>query len=193
MVENDTNQDDFEVIENSEDADFVPESDTDTDKTLAQKLKHAREKLRICEDEKRAHLEELQRVRADFLNSKRRLEEQFIRDKERAADKLLVELLTLVDSFDTAMLDRTRWESIDATWRSGIEGIHAKLLSLLKSNNVEIVDPTGEVFNPNEHEAVSNRSVTDGAEVGKIVAVLQKGFKRHETLLRPARVVVGEK
>ncbi len=105
-----------------------------------------------------------------------------------------MELLTLVDSFDTAMVDKALLDTIDERWRVGIEAIHTKLISILKSNNVEPIDPHGEAFNPEEHEAVSNSPVTDDAHVDTIVAVLQKGFKRKNgTIIRPARVVVGTK
>jgi len=161
--------------------------------SLKDKIKVLREKLATCEEEKRKNLEELQRGRADFLNSKRRLEEQLARDKERATDKILSELLTLVDSFDTAMIDTALWNSIDARWRTGVEAIHTKLLAMLKSNNVIPTDPIGQKFNPEEHEAISNVPVTDDADIDTIIAVLQKGFKRNETMIRPAKVVVGTK
>ncbi len=163
------------------------------EESMGTKLKNLREKLSACEDEKRNHLEEIQKIRADFLNSRRRLEEQLALDKERATDKILYELLNLVDSFDTAMIDKELWETIDKKWRIGIEGIHAKLLALLKSNNVIPTDPTGLQFNPAEHEAVSNANVNDDAQVDTIIAVLQKGFKRNDSVMRPAKVVVGVK
>ncbi len=163
------------------------------DETTQNKLKILREKLSVCEDDKRKHLEELQRVRADFLNSKRRLDEQFLRDKERATDKILFELITLVDSFDTAMIDKELWGTIDKRWRVGVEAIHTKLLALLKSNNVVAVNPLGSPFNPEEHEAVSNNTVTDASQIDTVIAVLQKGFKRNDTVIRPAMVVVGTK
>ncbi len=167
--------------------------DGEEEATLHQKLKALKQKLHQCEEEKRQHLEDLSRARADFLNGKRRLEEQLVRDKERAADKILVELLTLMDSFDTAMADRDIWNAVDAKWRTGVEAIHAKLAAILKSNSVTAVDPSGERFNPEEHEAVSNVSVTDDAQVDMVISVLQKGFKRNDTIIRPARVVVGTK
>ncbi len=160
---------------------------------MQEKLKALREKLKVCEREKMKYLEDLQRNKADFLNSKRRLDEQLERDRERATDKILKELLTLVDSFDTAMVDKVLWDTIDERWRVGVEAMHTKLLSILKSNNVEPTDPIGEQFNPEEHEAVSNSPVTDERDVDTIVAVLQKGFKRNGTIVRPARVVVGTK
>lgn len=188
MLENDTKNNDDEVID---DADFVPEDDSQDEETAQKKIQLLRKKLLVCEEEKRTHLEELSRARADFLNSKRRLDEQFARDKERATDRILTEILTLVDSFDTAIQDTARWESVDGTWRTGMEGIYSRLLSILTSSGVVSLDPRGETFNPNEHEAVSNIPVTDTKDDGRVIAVLQKGFKRNDMIIRPARVVVG--
>ena len=160
---------------------------------LGDKLKSLRKKLAECESEKQKHLDVLQRTRADFLNSKRRLEEQVLRDKERATDKILAELLIVADSFDIAMGDTAQWEALDQKWRGGVEAIHAKLMSILRGNNVVAIDPTGEAFNPQEHEAVSNSHVEDDAQVDTIIAVLQKGYKRNDDIIRPARVIVGTK
>jgi len=159
---------------------------------LQQKIKQLRTRLVASEEEKRKCLEDMHRTKADFLNSRRRIEEQVQRDKERATDKILMELLTLMDSFDTAMADKALWDTIDEKWRIGVEAIHGKLLSILKSNNVEQVDPHGKTFNPEEHEAVAESPVDD-AHIDTIVSVLQKGYKRNETIIRPARVVVGTK
>ena len=190
---NHKNEDDDVIV----DDESLPENlDIDLeaeDATLRDKLKTLRSKLLSCEEEKRKHLEELQRTRADFLNSRRRLEEQLERDKERAADKILMELLVLIDSFDTAMSDKALWEAIEPKWRTGVEAIHTKLLAILKSNQVTPIDPIGEIFNPEEHEAVSNTVVANDNDVEKIMAVLQRGFKRKDTIIRPARVVVGTK
>ncbi len=61
----------------------------------------------------------------------------------------------------------------------------------LKRNGIEVVDPKGEKFDPNRHEALSTVPV-EGAEPGTVVEVLQKGYRLDEQLVRPARVVVSE-
>lgn len=194
MVDKNHKTEEDEVIAENENLPEDLEIDLETeDASMRDKLKTLRAKLVACEEEKRKHHDELQRTRADFLNSRRRLEEQLERDKERATDKILIELLTLVDSFDTAMVDTKLWESIDTQWRIGVEAIHTKLLSILKSNNVVPLNPVGEMFNPEEHDAVSNALVDEDKDTERILAVLQKGFKRKDTIIRPARVVVGTK
>lgn len=194
MVENNDNYNENMILPDEE---TLPE-DTEIEEeelegNMKGKLMKLKEKLVQCEEEKKSHLDALQRARADFLNSKRRLDEQLERDRERAADKILTELLDLADSFDTATADTELWEAIDPKWRNGIEAIHTKLLSILRSNSVTPLDPTGQTFNPEEHEAVSNQVVEDETQVEKVITVLQKGFKRKNTVIRPARVVVGIK
>jgi len=159
----------------------------------AQKIKKLRNKLAETEEEKKQFHEDLQRARADFLNSKRRLEEQSTQDKERAADKILLELLTLADSFDTAKADEENWNSVEEKWRTGVDAIHSKLLSILTQNNITAVDPTGEEFDPEQHEAVSSIKVENEKDIDKIVTVMQTGYKKNETIIRPARVIVGAK
>lgn len=194
MVDKKDLEEEIDMFPEDENVSEVDDIDLETeDESLKDKLRILREKLDTSEEEKRKCHDDLQRTRADFLNSKRRLEEQVARDKERATDKILFELLTLIDSFDTAMIDKKLWETIDEKWRTGVEAIHSKLLSILKGNNVEPFDPVGLTFNPEEHEAVGSSLVTDDAHVEKIITVLQKGFKRNNTIMRPAKVIVGHK
>jgi molecular chaperone GrpE len=151
------------------------------------KLKLLREKLQAADEEKRQLLEDLQRAKADFLNSRKRLEEQLERDRERITIKHLEEILPLKDSFDMAMQDPV-WNEADEKWRKGVEGIHAQLANVLKSNGITEIEAEGKEFNPYEHEAVSHEGDGD-----TVVAVLQKGYKKGDTIIRPAKVAVGTK
>ncbi len=194
MMENEEKYEENEVQLDDEGTSLHDDVDLEReDESLKDKISVLRKKLSDCEEEKQTSLEDLQRARADFLNSKRRLDEQLVRDKERATDKILFELIALADSFDTAMIDRELWGTIDAKWRVGVEAIHTKLLSILKGNNVISIDPIGKAFNPNEHEAVSSIAVTDPSKADTVISVLQKGFMRNGTIIRPAMVVVGAK
>lgn len=193
MVHIHDENDNREIVEDGEETAIHDDLElSDEEELSTAKLKSLRQKLKQTEEEKLKCLEDLQRARADFLNSKRRLEEQVAKDKERATDKILIELLTLADSFDIATQDK-EWQIVEGKWKSGVEAIQAKLISILKSNNVVPVDPTGCAFNPEEHEAVSNSIVDDESKVDTVVTVLQKGYKRNNDVVRPARVVVGVK
>ena len=145
MFDIDDMKDEEEVVT---DIDLEPEdAELEDEESLAKdKLKSLRDKLKHSEEERKKCQDDLQRTRADFLNSRKRLDEQLARDKERATDKLIMELLTLADSFDMAMLDTELWEKMDTNLKTGIEAIQAKLSSILKGNNITTISPLGEMF-----------------------------------------------
>ena len=68
--------------------------------------------------------------------------------------------------------------------------MHSELIAVLERNGVEQFDPSGEPFDPTVHEALSTRPA-DGSDPGKVVDVVEKGYKSNGTVLRPARVVVS--
>lgn len=186
-------QEDIEMT--GEDNTIEPEiEDVDTNSKI--KIKTLQEKLKACEKEKMEHLENLQRAKADFLNGKKRLEEERARDKERAVNKQIEKLLPMADSFHMAMFDKEAWNAIDEQWRKGVESIHTQLHSILDSYGVSELNPQGEVFDPVMHEALTNVPVTDKSLHNTVISVIQNGFIRNvngkEELLRPARVTVGE-
>lgn len=186
-----------ETLEMNEEAGEMEEAELeDIEENSAQKIKEIKRKLKECEKEKMDALEDLQRAKADFLNGKRRLEEERSRDKERAIETQIEKLLPLCDGFMMAMSDKAAWEAIDATWRKGIESIYTQLQSILASYNVRTIDPTGEAFDPQLHEAMANVPVETAAEHHRVISVLQYGYLREiggkTELLRPARVTVGE-
>lgn len=191
---NDDVPEEFEVT-TEEDAGMDEADLADVEAHSKQKMKQLREKLAQCEKEKMEHLEGLQREKADFLNSKRRLEEERLRDRERSTITHIEKLLPLYDSFQMAMNNTDVWERVDEGWRKGIEGIRSQLLSILSSYDVSVVDPTGEPFNPQLHEAMGNQPVEDESQHDTIIAVIQPGFVRtkysEQELIRPARVIVG--
>lgn len=159
------------------------------------KIKQLRKKLKDAEEAKQRAQEELQRTKADYLNAKRRLEEDTQRRIERVTIAHIEKLLPLYDSFHMAMADVATWEKADETWRKGVEGIFSQLKSIFDQNNVTAVDPTGEMFDPHQHEALSNIQVTDPNQQDRIISVIQLGFVRntheHTEVIRPARVAVG--
>lgn len=159
-------------------------------------IKSLRDKLKIAEADKRAAQEDLQRNRADFLNARKRLEDERKRDRERSTISHVEELIPLCDSFEMAMSNKEVWEKADSQWRKGIEGINAQLQGLLASYRVETLNPVGDTFNPYEHEALSTTPVADATAHDTIVAVIQKGYRLKKSddtteIIRPARVVIG--
>lgn len=156
-----------------------------------------RDKLKVCEAEKRTILEEMQRTKADFLNAKKRLEEERKRDRERSIISHVEELIPLCDSFQVAMANKEVWEMADINWRKGIEGINSQLQNILSGYNVVKIDPTGLAFDPYRHEALSTIPVTDKALHEQVISVVQMGYELKKSdgtieLIRPARVLIGD-
>lgn len=190
-----THQNEPEEEINDLDDNIEPELE-EIDEMATDKIKDLRTKLKSCESEKAAHLEELQRAKADFLNAKKRLEEEKVSDRQRTRVRFVEELLPLCDSFHMAMQNQDAWNAVDQIWRTGVESIHSQLEAVLASHGVEKIVPLGEQFDPSLHEAVSSEPVHDEAKHHTITTVIQPGYKMTvdgtAMTIRPARVVVGE-
>ncbi len=183
--------DETNELEEITDEDTVPEDlDAEDIESLEEdKLKSLKEKNKRLEEEKLKAQEELALSKADFLNGKRRLEEEKQRGIERQKIKGVEALLPLCDSFYMAMADKEAWEAIDANWRKGIEGIHANLQSILKEQSVEEFDPIGEIFNPELHEAIS--TMESDSETETIIETMQLGYKIGDNIIRHAKVIIS--
>lgn len=167
----------------------------DIEDRQADKLKKLRHKMEIIEEDKKQLLDDLQRARAEFLNARKRIEEDRVRDRLRAKREHMEALLPLCDSFHHAMQDPA-WEKADGAWRKGIEGIQLQLNRILKESGVVVMNTDKETFNPIKHEAVSTQAVTDKNLDDSIVSVLQQGYEitldGKTEVLRPARVTIGQ-
>ncbi|MFT5832237.1 MAG: molecular chaperone GrpE [Candidatus Paceibacteria bacterium] len=194
MVNNDNeNNEEFEEI-TDELTDMTETEIEEIEDAEENKLKKVKDKLKQVEEDKRAALEELATVKADFLNARKRLEDDTKRVIERKTIRHMESLLPLADSFHMAMSNQEVWEKADENWRKGIEGINAQLLQILKDNGVTPVDPTGETFDPARHEAIGMTEV-DENEVDTVVMVMQQGYEMtladKTDMIRPARVTTG--
>jgi molecular chaperone GrpE len=187
-------EDDIEITTDTRDTEEPELSDIEENqKDIISSLK---KKLKETEEEKRAAQDDLQRAKADFLNARKRLEEERLRDRERSVIKHVEELIPLCDSFEMAMMNKEVWEKADEKWRKGIEGIFAQLESLLSQYRVSKISPLGEHFDPHRHEALSTTPVTKKEERDTVVAVIQNGYEIQngsdtKELVRPARVTIG--
>lgn len=159
------------------------------------KLKTLRDKLKVCEAEKMEHLENLQRAKAEFLNVRKRLEAEKMEAKERATDTAIENLLPMYDSFTMALANEETWNQVDENWRKGVEAIYSQLKSILQSYKVVEMNPKGQPFDPEHHEAMGYEPVEDDSQHDTVVKVLQAGFAREKEegmrYIRPARVIVG--
>lgn len=156
------------------------------------KIKKLRDKLKKTEAEKMEYLESLQRIKADYINSRKRDEEAKIELVRYANVNFAEEFLPILDSFEQAMADKEKWESVSTEWRTGIESIYNKILSVFNKNNILGFAEVGDMFDPNIHHSIQAVKTEDSAKEGTIAQVLQKGYKVGEKIIRPAMVSVFE-
>lgn len=131
------------------------------------------------------------RAIADLDNVRKRAEREIANASKYGAEKLLGELLGVADSLDLGLLAAAKPEAQVASLTEGMRLTQKQLLSVLEKHGVKPIDPRGEPFNPDLHEAVT---MVPSAEVAPnhVLNVMQKGYRLHERLLRPAMVVVAK-
>jgi molecular chaperone GrpE len=145
------------------------------------------EQLANAKEDAQKYLGNWQRAEADFQNYKRRVEQERSESRRFASAALIINVLPILDDLERAL------GSLDVrlaglTWFEGIALIHRKLLVLLDNAGVTPIQAEGQQFDPSIHEAVTH---VDG-EDGKVLAEVQRGYKLHDRVLRPAMVVVGK-
>jgi molecular chaperone GrpE len=142
--------------------------------------------------ERDEYLELAKRTQADFENYRKRMaaevEAASVRGKAQMAAQVVPVLDDLERALQAAGLD-PEGDSEDGL-AHGVLLVFRGLREALKRNGVEQVDPTGEKFDPNQHEALST-TPAEGVEPGTVVEVMQKGYRFEDQLIRPARVVVS--
>jgi molecular chaperone GrpE len=132
--------------------------------------------------------DEVLRERAELDNQRKRLARDVDQARKFANERLLSELLPVLDSLD-AGLAASQEET--GKLREGMELTLRQLLKVGSDNGMAQINPMGEVFNPEWHQAISQMHVA-GAEENAVVQVFQKGYLLNERLLRPALVVVAK-
>ncbi len=150
-------------------------------------LEKVKEKLRECKKEKEEYLAGWKRARADFINYKKEEKERMERFLKFSSEGLILELLPILDDLEKAEDSLSR-EVKENSKVKGLLQIKKKLVSLLEKEGVEEIKiEAGEKFDPSYAEAVDR---VQGEEEDKISRVLQKGYRLHNKVIRPAKVVV---
>ncbi len=138
-------------------------------------------------DEEVARLREaLLRTRAEMDNLQKRAQREVEKSRRFAVDSLLRDLVPVVDSLDQGL------ESAgdDSSLSEGLSLTRRQLLNTLTRFGLEEEDPSGKPFDPQWHEAMSMQP-SDQHPPDTVITVLQKGYRLHDRLLRPARVIVA--
>lgn len=133
------------------------------------------------------YLNMAQRVQADFDNYRRRTKATRAEAYEEGAREVIKQLLPVVDNLERAIAQ----ETTDEAMATGVKMVYRQLMDTLEKRGVSVIDRPGEKFDPNLENAVM-QGTSDEGEPGTVCAVLQKGYKLGETVIRHAMVKVVE-
>lgn len=133
--------------------------------------------------------EALLRSQADVQNGRRRAERDIENAHKYAIEKFIKDLLAVLDSMERALELAATTDGFDMAMLEGIQMTHKLLLDTVSRHGVEVVDPAGERFDPQQHEAMSMVE-SEGQEPNTVTAVMQKGYKLEGRVIRAAMVVV---
>lgn len=162
----------------------APEQSADTElQALQERLAEAEAAAQSARD---AHM----RLLAELDNVRKRTERETHNAAKYGAEKLLGELLGICDSLELGLKAAESPEAQLALLVEGMQLTQKQLFSVLEKHGVSQVNPVGEPFNPDFHEAIS---MVPSPEVAPnhVLNVMQKGYRLHDRLLRPAMVVVA--
>ncbi|WHI45625.1 nucleotide exchange factor GrpE [Microbulbifer sp. EKSA008] len=138
-----------------------------------------------------AHKDMALRAQAEEQNARRRAQQDIERARKFAVEKLLQDLLPVVDNLERALATIDTADEANKALVEGIELTHKSFVETLTKNAVEVVDPAGEPFDPELHQAMTQ--VPNGeVEPNTVLDVFQKGYRLNGRLVRPAMVVVSK-
>ena len=190
------NNDNKNINNENEEGDAIAEQEeiiSEEDENTPKLISKLRERLKECEIEKQNNLNGWQRERADFVNFKKRSEEEKKEFIKFANEALISDIIPVLESFEMAFSNKKVWESLPEEWRKGVEYIHSQLLNALKDNGLEELNPPkGEKFNPSIHIAESTTPTFDKEKDNVIIQVVKMGYRLNGKVIIPPRVVVAE-
>jgi molecular chaperone GrpE len=147
------------------------------------------EKLTEAEQKAHEHWDKLMRVNADMDNLRRRSERDVTQAHRYGLEKFINNLLPVVDSLEQA--EQLAEQHGDAAMHEGLGLTMKLLLGMLDKSGVKQLDPTGEMFNPDMHEAMTMQEASD-VEPNTVLSVFQRGYTLNDRVIRAAKVIVAK-
>ena len=143
------------------------------------------------EDHLKEEKDKFLRLFAEFENYKRRTAKERIELFSTASEEVMISLLPILDDFDRASVEIEKDQENETL--KGVLLIKNKLFDSLKSKGLSLVDvKKGDEFNADDHEAVTQIPAPSKEMVGKIIDIIEKGYKLGEKVIRYPKVVIGK-
>lgn len=149
-----------------------------------------------CKEKNKEKIKELEnellKSKAEFINYKKRLDEEHSKFIKYCNEDLIKQLLPILDNFERAInMDDDNLDDEVSKFLSGIKMIYCNFINVLKSSGVVEIDGSNKPFNPTYHEAIMTEK-KDGLDKDMVIEVLQKGYILNGKVIRPAMVKVSE-
>ena len=164
----------------------APDADQAGSQNPADIMPSLQESLRQAELAASEHHDAWLRAKAETENVRRRAQEDIAKASKFAAEKFAQAMLPVKDSLEAALAAEN---STVENLRDGVELTLKQLVSAFEGAGLAVIDPMGEKFDPNLHQAISAQP-HDG-EPNHVINVLQRGYTLHERVIRPALVIVS--
>lgn len=161
-----------------------PEQETTSDEDLAARVSALEEQLAAAQDQ-------VLRAAADVQNARRRAEQEIEKAHKFGLERFATELLPLLDSLERGMELSDANDPAIKPMREGMELTLKMFTDTLARFQIAAVDPDGEPFDPDLHQAMAMEE-RDSVEANTVIRVFQKGYTLNGRLLRPAMVVVSK-
>ncbi|HCO09850.1 MAG TPA: nucleotide exchange factor GrpE [Gammaproteobacteria bacterium] len=176
----------------TEDASVADAQDAPEGEQPADEMSLLQEQLEAAEAAAGMARDELLRVQAEMQNLRRRTEQDIEKAHKFGQEKFSTELLAVMDNLErsAAAAEASEDEAVQAI-KEGVELTLKGFMDCFKRFNIEAVDPLGEPFDPQLHQAMSIQESPD-AEPNSVIAVMQKGYTLHGRVIRPAMVMVSK-
>ncbi len=158
-----------------------------SDKT--EEIKRLEKALKTEQARAKEYLDRLKYLQADFENYRKRLEKETQETVQRSNEKLIANLLTMMDDLERALETGKRTENVGALLQ-GVEMIYKNLCAMLEHEGLRRIDSLGKPFDPNTHEILAKVPAKD-CEEGTVVEEVRKGFMFKGKVIRPSVVKIA--
>ena len=168
-----------------------PEENIKNDMGKSTKKGGKKSKLKELEEKYETLNDKYMRLSAEYDNYRKRTLKERMELMKNAGEDILINFLPVIDNIERAKSSVDDAKDINAV-KEGITLIHKNLADFLKERGITEIKSTGEVFDTDMHEAITKIPAPEKNLKGKVVDVIEKGYKMKDKVLRYAKVVVGE-
>jgi len=154
------------------------------------KEKEYKDKIKKLEEETTFYKDQMLRKAAEFDNYKKRVERDILNITEHASEKLIRELLPVIDDIERTLKAKKDFKKAESVY-SALEMIYNKLMKILKLRGLEPIDSVGKEFDTDLHEAMMVKE-KKGTPSNIVLEEFEKGYKLNEKIIRHAKVVVSK-